>query len=107
MLFRSGTFYHITSDHPKTVEDIAAYCEAFLNIRGVHVVYRSVPNTLFNPAEALFNRFIEPYLPYLSDTRTFARGNTDAATAGLIPPEFTYPVFERCMEYAVGADWGK
>ena len=104
---QAGTFYHITSDHPKTVEDIAAYCEAFLNIRGVHVVYRSVPNTLFNPAEALFNRFIEPYLPYLSDTRTFARGNTDAATAGLIPPEFTYPVFERCMEYAVGADWGK
>jgi hypothetical protein len=53
------------------------------------------------------NRFVEPYLPYLSDTRTFARSNTDAATAGLIPPEFTYNVFERCMDYAVGVNWGK
>jgi hypothetical protein len=42
-----------------------------------------------------------------TETRTFARNNTDAATAGLIPPEFTYAVFERCMEYAVGVHWGK
>jgi nucleoside-diphosphate-sugar epimerase len=104
---QAGTFYHITSDHPKTVEDLASYCEAFLNIRGIEVVYGSAPNTAFNPPEALFNRFIEPYLPYLSDTRTFARSNTDAATAGLIPPEFTYDVFKRCMDYAVGVNWGK
>lgn len=104
---QAGTFYHITSDHPKTLEDLASYCEAFLNIRGIEVVYGSAPNTAFNPPEALFNRFIEPYLPYLSDTRTFARSNTDAATAGLIPPDFTYDVFERCMDYAVGVNWGK
>lgn len=104
---QTGTFYHLTSDHPKTVEDIASYCEAFLNIRGIEIQYGSAPNMAFNPPEALFNRFIEPYLPYLSDTRTFARNNTDAATADLIPPEFTYAVFERCMEYAVGVNWGK
>lgn len=104
---QAGTFYHITSDHPKTLEDLASYCETFLNIRGIEIVYGSVPNTSFNPPEALFNRFVEPYLPYLSDTRTFARSNTDAATAGLIPPDFTYDVFERCMDYAVGVNWGK
>jgi len=102
-----GTFYHITSAHPKTLEDLASYCEAFLNIRGIEIVYGVAPNRAFNPPEALFNRFIEPYLPYLSDTRTFARNNTDGATAGLIPPEFTFDVFERCMEYAVGVHWGK
>ncbi len=104
---QTGTYYHITSDNPKTVKDIASYCEAFLNIRGIEVVYGIAPDTPLNPPEALFNRFIEPYLPYLSDTRMFARSNTDAATAGLIPPEFTYDIFQRCMEYAVGANWGK
>lgn len=104
---QAGTFYHITSDHPKTLEDLASYCETFLNIRGIEIVYGSAPNTELNPPEALFNRFVEPYLPYLSDTRTFARSNTDAATAGLKPPDFTYNVFERCMDYAVGVNWGK
>ena len=103
----AGTFYHLTSDQPKTLEDLASYCEAFLKIRGIEVVYGSIPHTASNPPEALFNRFIEPYLPYLADTRTFARSNTDAVTAGLIPPEFTYTVFERCMDYAVTVNWGK
>ena len=104
---KAGTYYHITSDLPKTIEDLALYCESFLKIRGIEVVYGNIPNAAFSPPEALFNRFIEPYLPYLSDIRTFDRSNTDDATAGLVPPEFTYDVFERCMDYAVRVNWGK
>ena len=104
---QAGAFYHLTSDQPKTLEDLASYCEAFLKIRGIEVVYGSIPHTAFNPPEALFNHFIEPYLPYLSDARTFARSNTDAVTTGRMPPEFTYAVFERCMDYAVREKWGK
>ena len=104
---KTGCIYNVTSDSPKTVEDLASYCESFLKMRGIEVVYANTPVSSLNPPEALFNRFVEPYLPYLSDTRIFARGNTDQATAGLIPPEFTYQVFERCMEYAVRVNWGK
>jgi hypothetical protein len=35
------------------------------------------------------------------------QSSTDDATAGLLPPEFTYDVFERCMDYAVEVNWGK
>jgi len=69
--------------------------------------FTEAPRTGHGTRLRLSNRFIEPYLPYLADTRTFARSNTDTATAGLIPPEFTYAVFERCMDYAVGVNWGK
>ena len=102
-----GTIYHLTSDFPKTLEDLAAYCEAFLNIRGIEIVYGEPLGRSLTPPEALFNRFIEPYLPYLADSRTFARDNTIAVTAGLSPPEFTYEIFARCMAHAVRANWGK
>jgi nucleoside-diphosphate-sugar epimerase len=104
---KAGAIYHLTSDVPKTVEDLAVYCESFLKMHGIEIVYGDTSDTAFNPPEALFNRFIAPYLPYLADTRTFDRCSTDDTTAGLIPPEFTYDVFERCMDYAVGVNWGK
>ena len=105
---QSGTIYHLTTDVPTTVETLASYCEAFLKIKGIEIVCGHPPDASEqNPPEALFNRFIEPYRPYLSDTRVFDRRTTDRATFGLLPPEFTYPVFERCMKYAVGANWGR
>ncbi|HZV82875.1 MAG TPA: SDR family oxidoreductase, partial [Geobacteraceae bacterium] len=102
-----GEIYHLTSDSPKTLEELASYCESFLHLRGIEIAYGEPVGRALNPPEAMFNRFIEPYLPYLADTRTFERRNTIAATAGLHPPEFTYDVFERCMAYAVRANWGK
>jgi len=105
---QSGTIYHLTTDTPTTVEVLASYCEAFLKIKGIEIVYGHLQDALEqNPPEALFNRFIEPYRPYLSDKRVFDRRTTDCGTAGLLPPEFTYPVFERCMKYAVEVNWGK
>ena len=54
---KAGAYYHITSDVPKTVEDLALYCESFLKIKGIEIVYGSISNADFNPPEALFNRF--------------------------------------------------
>lgn len=104
----NGGIYNVTSDAPRTIEEIARYCESFLKIRGIEVIYGNPSDRPpRNPAEALFNRFIEPYRPYLSDTRVFDRSNTNRATAGAVPPALTYAVFKRCMEYAVGVNWGK
>jgi nucleoside-diphosphate-sugar epimerase len=104
---KAGAIYHITSAEPKTLEDLALYCESFLKIQGIEIVYSEIEKNAFNPPEALFNRFIEPYLPYLSDNRIFDRSNTEGATAGMSPPELTYDVFERCMDYAIRVNWGK
>jgi nucleoside-diphosphate-sugar epimerase len=102
-----GGIYHITGNDPSTPEALASYCEMFLKMKGIRIEYGSAPHNCFqNPPEALFNRFIEPYRPYLSDTRTFERSNTNRVTSGLFPPPFTYPIFERCMDYALRASWG-
>ena len=64
-------------------------------------------NVMRNPAEELFDSFIEPYRPYFSDTRIFDRTNTDSITDGLHPPEFTKKIFKLCVEFALRAQWGK
>ena len=60
-----------------------------------------------NPAEELFDRFMEPYRFYLSDNRYFERSNTDSITDNLQPPEFSYEIFRNCMDYAISVNWGK
>jgi nucleoside-diphosphate-sugar epimerase len=100
--------YNVTSDAPKTVEEIVWYCESFLRIRGIEIVYGNPSDgTPLNPADALFNKFIYPYRPYLSDRRIFDRSNTNRATSGAAPPALTYAVFKGCMDYAVSVNWGR
>jgi nucleoside-diphosphate-sugar epimerase len=101
-----GAIYHLTSDAPKTIDDLAAYSQAFLKIDGIEVVDGPANGVPLTPPEALFQRFVEPYIPYLADTRRFDRRQALQATAGLIPPELTYEVFERCMTYAMSVQWG-
>lgn len=104
---RSGSIYHLTSDAPSTMEELASFCERFLDIRGIEIIYGAPPSGYRpNPAEALFNKLIEPYRPYLCDTRLFDRSNLDATAPGERPPRLSYPIFQRCMQYAVSAGWG-
>jgi len=102
-----GGIYHITTDAPSPPETLVAFAERFLNICGVEIVCGNSYNKIMrNPPEELFNRFIEPYRPYMSDGRSFERKNTDAATGGASVPACSYETFGRCMEFAVAADWG-
>lgn len=102
---KDGFVYHLTSPHSKDLEELAAYCESFLKIKGLDFRYGPPNGASFSPPEALLNRFIEAYRPYLADTRRFDRDHTDAATGGLQVPELTYENFKRCMDYAVGVEW--
>ncbi|HEX7493929.1 MAG TPA: SDR family oxidoreductase [Bacteroidales bacterium] len=99
--------YHLTSNSPITMKIIAEYYQQLMKVKGVEIIYGLQPdNLLRNPAEELFDRFIEPYRPYLSDDRVFDRKNSIKATEGLNPPVFTYEVFKTCMEYAIEVNWG-
>ena len=71
----SGGIYHLTNNSPTKLEMISIYNEHFMKIKGVEIIYgKSADNDLLrNPAEELFDRFIEPYRPYLSDNRVFDR----------------------------------
>ena len=104
----SGGIYHLTNNSQTNLEIISKYNEQLMKVRGVEIIYgTSKDNVMRNPAEELFDRFVEPYRLYLSDTRVFDRTNTDLATGNLHPPEFTYEIFRKCMEYAISVNWGE
>jgi nucleoside-diphosphate-sugar epimerase len=103
-----GGIYHLTSNFPTTMKIVAKYYEQLMKVRGVEIIYGAqTTNLLRNPAEELFDRFIEPYRPYLSDKRVFDRTNACLATDNLNPPEFTYEIFKKCIEYAISVNWGQ
>jgi nucleoside-diphosphate-sugar epimerase len=103
-----GGIYHLTNNLPTTMKIVAKYYEQLMKVRGVEIIYGLQPdNLLRNPAEELFDRFIEPYRPYLSDSRVFDRTNASLATDNINPPEFTYEIFKTCMEYAISVNWGQ
>lgn len=104
----TGTFYHITSNKPESMQMLTSYTERFLKIAGVEVVIgTSDADEMRNPPEELFHHFIKAYRPYISDRRSFRRENTDRATCCALPPELSYEIFERCMAFAVSVDWGR
>jgi len=99
--------YHLTNENPTTMKIVAKYYEQLMKVRGVEIIYGSLPdNALRNPPEELFDRFIEPYRPYLSDSRVFDKTNANIATDNLKPPGFTFEIFKTCMEYAISVNWG-
>jgi nucleoside-diphosphate-sugar epimerase len=103
----SGGIFHLTSSFPTTMKIVAEYYGKLMKVRGVEIIYGKQPeHALRNPAEELFDRFIEPYRPYLSDNRKFDRTNTDMVTEKLEPPEFSYEIFKKCIEYAISVNWG-
>ena len=104
----SGGIFHLTNHAYTKLETITAYNEQLMMMKGVEIIYgKSAENEIRNPSEELFDRFIEPYLAYLSDNRIFDRVNTDEVTGNLYPPEFTYEIFKNCMEYAIDVKWGE
>jgi nucleoside-diphosphate-sugar epimerase len=103
-----GGIYHLTSNFQTKLKTLSVYNEQFMKIRGTEIIYgKSSDNVLRNPAEELFNRFVEPYRNYLSDERIFERVNTDLVTGNLYPPEFNYEIFKTCIEYAISVNWGQ
>jgi len=99
--------YHLTNNSPTTIFIVAEYYQQLMKVRGVEIIYGNPRDNIErNPAEELFDRFIEPYRPYLSDNRVFDRTNANKATDGLNPPSFTYEIFKTCMEYAIEVNWG-
>ena len=104
----SNMFYHVASDTPLTMSTLAQYTLRLLKVKEVELVYDAPDDQLpRSTIEALFDRFIEPYRPYLSDVRMFEWFNTKSAMGGEAPPELTYEIFTRCMEYAMRVEWGK
>jgi nucleoside-diphosphate-sugar epimerase len=102
-----GGIFHLTNNSPTYLDSVAVFNEKLMKVRGIEIVYGLPEPGTRNPAEELFDRFMEPYRFYLSDNRKFERENTDMITGNVHPPEFTFEIFKKCMEYAMSVNWGK
>lgn len=102
-----GGIFHLTNNSPTSLDTIAVFNEQLMKIRGIEIIYGQPADNIRNTSEELFDRFMEPYRFYLSDNRIFERNNTDRVTGNLQPPEFSYGIFKKCMEYAMSVNWGK
>jgi nucleoside-diphosphate-sugar epimerase len=100
--------YHLCNENPSNLDELAKFIKNFLKIKGVEVIYGKTENIKFrNPVEELFDRFIEPYRPYLSDDRIFDKTNADLVTKNLQAPLMTEGIFKNCMDYAIKVNWGE
>ena len=104
-----GGIYQIVSGRPTSLAEIVDYGQRFLGIRGVEVcAERAFGGPPPNDLEALFDRYLESYLPYLRDERTFSRERARPVLEkrGISCPEMDYGIFARCLKYAVECGWG-
>ncbi len=103
-----GGIFHIVNDRVTTIEELVGHTSGFLRLTGIRACapgdFAAAPR---NAIEALFESYVEPYLPYIRDTRRFDAANARPLLEkrGVRCPGFSYDVFERCMSFAVECGW--
>jgi nucleoside-diphosphate-sugar epimerase len=105
-----GGFFHIVSPENTDISRIVDYTQRFFRLCGLRIAedddFKRQPA---NSLEALFDKHMQIYAPYMQDTRTFEHAATSDLLAGqgIVCPEFSYDIFSTCMRYAVDRNWGR
>ena len=105
--------FHITNKQSTPLNDLVSFAGRFLKVSGMTVESVSIGQTQQNlvpgALDHLFQRYMEPYQPYIEDTRVFddSRAAQILSPAGIHCPIFSNPIFEHCMSYAMGNNWGR
>jgi nucleoside-diphosphate-sugar epimerase len=105
-----GGVFHIVNSRRTTISQLAVYTQRFFKLDGIRI---AEPDEFIkrprNGLEILFDNHIRYYSPYMQDKRIFENFRTSAILAGknIVCPEFSYPVFAICMDYALETDWGR
>ncbi len=103
-----GGIFHVVNDRVTRIEEIIDFACRLFRMTGIKAcgpdAFAAVPR---NAIELLFERYVEPYVPYISDARVFEATNSRPLLRqrGVTCPEFDYEMFARCMLYAVEAGW--
>jgi nucleoside-diphosphate-sugar epimerase len=113
-LRESGTdrgIFHIVNGRVTPVELLIAYARRLFKIDGLEPRLEAEEREGGKPRnqlEVLFDLYLQPYLPYIRDTRTFENGRAQSILSekGVFCPEFSYDIFARCMSYGLQCGWG-
>ncbi|NQT74427.1 MAG: SDR family oxidoreductase [Chloroflexi bacterium] len=104
-----GDIFHIVNNEPTMLADLIDYTQTLFDINGMRAVRKEdlevVPK---NALETVVHAYLDIYSPYMRDMRIFGTEKVDAILSrkGVTCPKLDYDIFERCMRYAVQADWG-
>lgn len=105
--------FHITNTQSTPLTDLVSFTGRFLKVSGMVVdgvsTQRAEENPTSGALDHLFQRYMEPYQPYIEDTRVFddSRAAQTLSPAGIHCPGFSYSIFEQCMTYAMTNNWGR
>lgn len=105
-----GGVFHIVNPRRTTISRLTDYTQRFFKLDGIRT---AEPDEFIkqprNALEILFDNHIRYYSPYMQDKRIFENSRTSAILAekNISCPEFSYPVFAVCMDYALETDWGR
>jgi nucleoside-diphosphate-sugar epimerase len=103
-----GGIFHIVNQGVTRVEQLIDYTCRLFRVAGVRAcepeAFAAAPR---NAIERLFDRYVEPYVPYMSDCRRFERVRSAPLIErnGTRCPPFDFEMFARCMAFAVECDW--
>ena len=99
--------YNIVNGMNDPLEKLVRLIENMFEIEGIRTVHEKKASGR-NPLQSLVDRYMEPYLPYMSDGRVFddSRAAPLLEKAGISCPDLTQDIFQRCMSYAVEKEWG-
>lgn len=102
--------FHITNTKSTPLTDLVSFTGRLLKISGMVAEGVSAQqNPTSSALDHLFQRYMEPYQPYIEDTRVFddSRAAQTLLPAGIHCPGFSYSIFEQCMTYAMKSNWGR
>jgi len=108
-----GGIFHIVSDRGTSLEKIIDFIQRFFRISGIETRPAKSDDEdggdAKTPLEVLVDGYLDVYRPYMMDTRKFDHDRTASLLRAkrVECPELDYPVFERCMRYALATDWGR
>lgn len=103
-----GGIFHLVNDRATRLEELIDHTCRLLRVTGITAcgpeAFAAEPR---NAIEMMFDRYVEPYAPYMRDARRFDATNSRALLqqSGVACPEFDYEMFERCMRFAIEAGW--
>lgn len=103
-----GGIFHLVNDRVTRIEEVIDYTCRLFRMTGITScgpeAFVAVPR---NAIEMLFDHYVEPYLPYIRDARSFEATNSRLLLrrSGVRCPEFDYEMFARCILFAIEAGW--